>query len=67
MPTPEELAEQIADRIGDPSSVTVGNQTVAMPSAADDIARANFVNSRAAASQNRFGLRFAQIIPPGTG
>lgn len=67
MPTPEDIAEDIATSSADPSSVTVGSQTVTQRSIDEKIKAHEFASVQSAASQNRFGLRFAQIVPPGTG
>lgn len=67
MPTPDELAEDIATSAADPSNVTVGSQSVTQRSIDEKIRAHEFASAKSAASQNRYGLRFAQIVPPGTG
>lgn len=67
MPTPDEIADSIAEKALEPASASVDGNSVTQRSIDEQIKAANFASSRAAAGQNCFGLRFAQIVPPGTG
>ena len=67
MPTPDEIADAIATAATQPASVSVDGNSVTQRSLREQIEAANYQASRTAASQNCFGLRFAQIVPPGTG
>jgi hypothetical protein len=67
MPTPDEIAESIATAATQPASASVDGNSVTQRSLREQIEAANYIASRTAAAQNRFGLRFSQIVPPGTG
>jgi hypothetical protein len=50
-----------------PASVSVSGQQVTAKTSDDTIKAANYLSAQKGMSQNYFGLRFKQLVPPGGG
>lgn len=67
MATPETIEDAIEQNALGPSSVTVEGQTVTQKNIDEQIKADTYLAGKDAAGIAHFGLRFAQLIPPGTG
>lgn len=65
LPTPDELAQQIAANATQPASASVDGNSVAQHSLSDQIAAAKFVATQQAQKSPTQGLRFTRLRPPG--
>lgn len=63
MPDVDAINESIADAVSEPSSVTVGNQTVSQPSIPDKIAAANHLAGQAVASNPLRAIHRGRFTP----